>query len=195
MAASDLPLEPLAKPAPELSLIGKWRWNALAALFAALLLVALTLRRWRRAEVTESSAGFGVIERAMASPRFTLAIVVSVPLLAAALALIPQAGDKIGNAPLVTDQGDVIEVGGVFSGEASADLKCAQCGVVESTREMDQLPETSAKRVEVTVRMKDGASHRFIAASSANSSNPESSANWRAGERVIFIDGRRLAGE
>ena len=36
---------------------------------------------------------------------------------------------------------------------------------------------------EVTVRMKDGASHLFMAANSAQ---------WRPGQRVIFIDGRNL---
>jgi hypothetical protein len=87
-------------------------------------------------------------------------------------------------------------------GEARVRVKCAECGVVASTREIEQLgagidsdsgaaggvtaggrnetPEKSAKSYEVTVRMKDGSSRVFMEA------NP---ANWRPGERVIFIEG------
>lgn len=87
--------------------------------------------------------------------------------------------------------------------------RCAECGVVESTRMVVQrddgmlygspgvatrngrreLPTkaTEAKKAkkavtfaEVTLRMNDGESRRFIDA------NPD---NWRPGERVIFIEG------
>ncbi len=84
---------------------------------------------------------------------------------------------------------------------ASGMVKCAECGIVVSTREIipilrnndsgagggvkrARLKETALKSIgnyEVTVRMKDGASHQFIVANSAN---------WRPGERVIFIEGR-----
>jgi len=78
--------------------------------------------------------------------------------------------------------------------------KCAECGVVESTRDVGPAGKaldprasggvtrggrkepagTSAKRYQVTVRMKDGTSRVFLDV------NP---AHWRAGERVTFIDG------
>ncbi len=71
--------------------------------------------------------------------------------------------------------------------------KCAECGVVESFREIGQagegvdavageVAEKGATRYEVTIRMKDGASRVIIDA------NP---ANWREGERVTLIDGPR----
>lgn len=203
--ASDHPVEALVKPAPELSLLAKWRWNFLAALFAALLLFALTLRRWRRAEVGESSEP---IEHgdpgALPRPGIALVSVLAGSGLAVALAVFPLAGDQLISVPLDPGVGTVTELmdnpvgnpvgnlagypAGYPVGEASADLKCTQCGVVESTREIAQLSEGSTRGVEVTVRMKDGASHLFIAASSANSENL---ASWRPGERVIFIDGRR----
>jgi hypothetical protein len=85
-------------------------------------------------------------------------------------------------------------------GNARIRVKCAQCGVVRSAREIGQLdaavdPTTAgggakggrdgidgrpAKRYEITVRMKDGSNHVFTAA------NP---AKWRPGEGVIVIGG------
>jgi hypothetical protein len=85
-------------------------------------------------------------------------------------------------------------------------VKCAECGVVESTREIVQILEKmdsgaaggvkrgrlnemagkSISKHEVTVRMKDGATHQFMVA------NQE---NWRPGERVIFIEGRNRLSE
>lgn len=73
-------------------------------------------------------------------------------------------------------------------------VKCTECGVVESTREIKQVGaaggvamagqiEIAAKptnRYEVNVRMNDGSSRVFMAA------NP---ANWRDGKRVILIEG------
>ena len=75
-------------------------------------------------------------------------------------------------------------------------VKCPECGVVESRREIVQLDKDgvhdmadqtrsrrntmSARSYEVTLRMKDGRSHQFMA------TNPE---NWRLGERVILISG------
>lgn len=70
--------------------------------------------------------------------------------------------------------------------------RCEECGVVESTRMIDQSNESpgeNAGRYEMTrkpkiseiiVRMSDGASHVFTDASFAN---------WRPGERVIIIEG------
>jgi len=85
-------------------------------------------------------------------------------------------------------------------------VKCAECGVVESIREIVQILErmesgaaSKAKRArlketvvksisnyEVTVRMKDGASHQFMVANQTT---------WRPGERVIFIEGRNRLSE
>lgn len=201
MSLSDLPLEPLVKPAPELSLIGKWRWNVLAALFAALLLVALTLRRWRRAEISEPGEA---LDRGChrVGIQVSLVIVLAALVLTGVLALFPLGGDAAA-VPMASEAIAAID----SANEASSDFRCAQCGVVESTREIAPISDQSAKSVEVTVRMKDGASHLFVAASpatsttsassvnSVNSPPPESLATWRAGERVIFIAGRRLAGQ
>lgn len=84
--------------------------------------------------------------------------------------------------------------------DAQVRVKCGECGIVESLREikpageaslpvasgrvaklaLDEAAVKSNKRYEVTVRMRDGASRVF------EESNP---ANWRPGERVSFIDG------
>jgi len=89
---------------------------------------------------------------------------------------------------------------------ARVTVKCAECGVVESIREIVQILErmesgaaSKAKRArlketvvksisnyEVTVRMKDGASHQFMVANQTT---------WRPGERVIFIEGRNRLSE
>lgn len=85
-------------------------------------------------------------------------------------------------------------------GDAPATVKCAECGVVESTREIAQRGEAtepgaagavtwgdrneitghSTKTYEVTVRMKDGSRHVFMDAKHAN---------WRPGARVLVIGG------
>jgi hypothetical protein len=85
-------------------------------------------------------------------------------------------------------------------GNAPATVKCAECGVVESTREIEQPGEGTApgaaraatrgdrneitgdstKTYEVTVRMKDGSNHVFMDATRAN---------WRPGARVLIIGG------
>lgn len=79
-------------------------------------------------------------------------------------------------------------------------VKCGECGIVESLREikpadesniplasgpvaklaLNEAPAKPNKRYEVTVRMRDGASRVF---------EENSPANWRPGERVTFIDG------
>lgn len=73
-------------------------------------------------------------------------------------------------------------------------VKCAECGVVVSTREIEQLGRSGEvlrggqneisgkhpKRHEVTIRMKDGSSRVFLDAHPVN---------WRPGERIIFIQG------
>lgn len=78
--------------------------------------------------------------------------------------------------------------------------RCAECGVIMSMREIgardegagldasggtaagkqDELPVTSARRYEITIRLTDRSS-RVI--------NHASPASWRPGERVIVIDG------
>ena len=77
--------------------------------------------------------------------------------------------------------------------------KCPECGVVESARVFNKPGDeidhgvsgletrggrNRAKKLirisEVTIRMSDGASHQY---------RDESPANWRQGERVIFIAG------
>jgi len=93
--------------------------------------------------------------------------------------------------------------GGMLSaqaGAARAKGRCAECGVIMSMREIDArdegagldasggtvsghqdaLPETSARRYEITIRLADRSS-RVI--------NYASPASWRPGERVIVIDG------
>jgi hypothetical protein len=94
--------------------------------------------------------------------------------------------------------------GGILSaqagGAARAKGRCAECGVITSMREIaardegagldasggtvsghqDALPETSARRYEITIRLADRSS-RVI--------NYASPASWRPGERVIVIDG------
>ena len=85
-------------------------------------------------------------------------------------------------------------------GEARDKGRCAECGVIVSTREIDTRDEgagrdasgassarnqdalrvTLARRYEITIRMADRSS-RVI--------NDMSPASWRPGERVIVIDG------
>ena len=62
--------------------------------------------------------------------------------------------------------------------EIEADTTCHECGVVIASL------ENEAKRYEVTVRMKDGSSRKFI------SDNPVA---WRKGERLILIEGQLAA--
>lgn len=62
---------------------------------------------------------------------------------------------------------------GKVTGDARANGRCAECGVIVSTREIDA-------RYEITIRMADR-SNRVI--------NHASPASWRPGERVIVIDG------
>ena len=91
---------------------------------------------------------------------------------------------------------------GEAAGAARAKGRCAECGVIMSMREIaardegagldasggtvfghqDALPETSARRYEITVRLADRSS-RVI--------NYASPASWRPGERVIVIDGAK----
>lgn len=89
-------------------------------------------------------------------------------------------------------------------GEARAKVRCAECGVVVATREIDVRGEgaghdasggaaagnqdgprvTSARRYEITIRMADRSSRVISDASPAS---------WRPGERVIIIDGANSA--
>jgi hypothetical protein len=80
--------------------------------------------------------------------------------------------------------------------DARGRLKCAECGVVESTRVlalsgeagadqptrggMREIAGKPASSHEVTVRMANGSRRVFIAAPAVS---------WRAGERLILIDG------
>lgn len=71
-------------------------------------------------------------------------------------------------------------------GDAHVRVKCAECGVVESSREIEPfvvvgvVAGKASRSHEVTVHMKDGSNRVFV------DSTP---ANWRAGERVTFIEG------
>ena len=85
--------------------------------------------------------------------------------------------------------------------DSHAGTRCSECGVIESTRIIvqsqkeserntpglatnDGLTESSARTVkvsDVTVRMSDGSIHQFVDANLAN---------WRPGERLIFIEGQ-----
>jgi hypothetical protein len=67
--------------------------------------------------------------------------------------------------------------------------KCAECGVIESTQEIDAVASNAladqtipAKRYETVVRFQDG-STRII-----RDVNP---AQWRPGERIVLIAGRK----
>jgi len=78
-------------------------------------------------------------------------------------------------------------------GEARVMVKCAECGVVDSVRQVEIVGEADAMTgadhdgvlgksttsYEVTVRMRDGSDHVFMDA------NP---ANWRPGDRVTIIE-------
>ena len=86
------------------------------------------------------------------------------------------------------------------AGDARANERCAECGVIVSTREIDARNErasldasggavagnqdkqrvTSARRYETTIRLADRSSRVITTASPAN---------WRPGEHVIVIDG------
>lgn len=85
-------------------------------------------------------------------------------------------------------------------GDARVSVKCPECSVIASMREIEQLDdeidpgadggvasgsrnETTGKPVkiyEITVRMRDGSKRVFMDANSAN---------WRVGQRVVFIEG------
>lgn len=74
-------------------------------------------------------------------------------------------------------------LGSLFDETESNRVKCPECGVVESRREIapingETFDATSVRNVEVTLRMKNGTSRQFM---DANASN------WRLGERVIVI--------
>lgn len=88
--------------------------------------------------------------------------------------------------------------------DARVRVRCAECGVVESLREIAQLGAgidpgaaagiaaggrnqplaRTASRYEVVVRMQDGSNHVFM---------PATAASWRLGERLIRIQGARQA--
>jgi hypothetical protein len=72
-------------------------------------------------------------------------------------------------------------------GDTRPTVKCAGCGVIASTREIQQ-PATgidfrgeSTGSYEVTVRMNDGSSHVFM---------DSKRANLRPGQRVILVEGK-----
>ena len=140
-----------------------------------------------------------------------VAIVLATSAIAGVLAWRPRLGDEAASAiasvrlPVKADIEAAIDPA-LEEDIAHVRVKCAECGVVESTREIVQiqermdsgaaggvkrarLRETAGKSIsnhEVTVRMKDGARHRFMAA------NP---AIWRPGDRVIFIEDRNRLSE
>ncbi len=73
-------------------------------------------------------------------------------------------------------------------------VKCEECGVVVSTREIeqpggsdgvprggqDEIPGTLAKSYEVTIRMNDGSNRVFM---------DTTPVNWRPGEGIVLIQG------
>jgi hypothetical protein len=176
-----------APPRGERSLLGRWRWNALAALFAALVLVALVVRRWRCAEVDEASVS---VDQPAAAGGRSIGLGVGLTVLLASamavcgllflpLATIPVLAGSDANSVAIGDLGDLTD--------PSGNTACGHCGVVESTREI--VDDSPVRGVEITLRTRDGASHLFTALKSENS------AGWRTGERVIYIAGRRLAND
>lgn len=117
--------------------------------------------------------------------------------IAAVMAWTPTSTDVAG---VVFEQAQISPARAEGDARVRARMKCAECGVVASTREIEQpgagidpgasggvtrssrnaIHGKSTKSYEVTARMKDGSSRVFMDA------NP---ANWRPGERVIFIEG------
>ena len=68
--------------------------------------------------------------------------------------------------------------------ETAAKVKCPACGFVQSVRRIKahgSTPET----YEITLRLRDGSTHVLTEAAPAN---------WRRGERVVFIAGERQPG-
>lgn len=68
---------------------------------------------------------------------------------------------------------------------ARAKPRCAECGFVQSVRRVPargDAPET----YEITLRLRDGSTHVHTGATRAN---------WRRGERIIYIAGERPSGE
>lgn len=71
-------------------------------------------------------------------------------------------------------------------GDAHLTVKCAECGVIASSREIEPfvvarvVAGKTTRSHEVTVHMKNGSSRVFMDATTAN---------WRPGERVTFIEG------
>jgi hypothetical protein len=92
---------------------------------------------------------------------------------------------------------DVVAVGLIAAtrpeGEARATLRCAECGIIESTRQVEQvgaaggmtgdhrneIPGKSTTSYQIKVRMRDGSIRVFMDA------NP---ANWRPGDRMTLIE-------
>jgi hypothetical protein len=160
-------------------------------------------QHWRDLKSWRTDPRFGpiVAQALLHWPRVVVMTVLAVAALTLLLAWPPALRDE---AAMPAGDAQSAPSSGVSDKETSVDsaraaLACAQCGIVESTREIvDDLengdsgataagdkkrrkapPLKSVKGFEVTVRMKDGASHQFMAANSAN---------WRPGERVVFID-------
>ncbi|MDD5249550.1 MAG: hypothetical protein PHY45_11225 [Rhodocyclaceae bacterium] len=73
----------------------------------------------------------------------------------------------------VPDRGTGLQIPGKRSR-----VKCAECGVVASTREIGTSAVAQPIR-EVTVRMRDGSERIFVAANSVR---------WRRGERMVLIE-------
>jgi hypothetical protein len=181
-----IPPELGALPGAELSLLGRWRWNALAALFAALVLVALVIRRWRCAEVDDvndvnelaarPAAGIG---ESSIVPGVGLAVLLAGAMAIAGLAFFPLAA-----APVLAGSDAAVDPAVALVAIDEVGEACAHCGVVESMREIGDDSPIMPPGVEVTLRTRDGVSHLFTVVKSANS------LGWRTGERVIYIAGR-----
>ncbi|MDO8315885.1 MAG: hypothetical protein Q7T00_11700 [Rugosibacter sp.] len=105
--------------------------------------------------------------------------------IAAMMAWVPASTEESVDKPLTLPTKTVV---------SRVRVNCAECGVVVSTREIDQpgrsgeVPRVSQNEIsgkpsqsyEVTIRMKDGSSRVFLDAHPVN---------WRPGERIIFIQG------
>lgn len=79
----------------------------------------------------------------------------------------------VASAIIAPDQGSGLQVHG-----KRIRLKCVECGVVASTRELGTSAVATPNR-EVTVRMRDGSNRVFVAANSVR---------WRPGERIVLIE-------
>jgi hypothetical protein len=103
------------------------------------------------------------------------AILLAVVCSAVALARVP-GSHALRSAPDVA-----ADAAGANEGDAPIRARCPECGVVETTRVIEQPGNR-----EVVVHMRDGSNRVF---------QPETTSRWRARERLILIEGTKQASQ